>query len=114
MKLTILTAITGLAVLILIFELVRRRQLREKYAILWGLVGLVVVPLALFPGVLNPLSKVVGVASGVSLVLFLAVIFLLVVCIHLSWEVSQLEEETRTLAEDVALLRTELRERVDR
>jgi hypothetical protein len=111
-KLTILTAISGLAVLVIIFELVRRRQLREKYAILWGVVGIVVIPLALFPSVLNPLSRAIGVASGVSLVLFLAVVFLLVVCIHLSWEVSRLEEETRTLAEDVALLRTELRERV--
>ena len=112
-KLTILTAISGLAVLVFIFELVRRRQLREKYAVLWGVVGIVVIPLALFPSLLNPLSRAVGVASGVSLVLFLAVVFLLVVCIHLSWEVSRLEEETRTLAEDIALLRTEVRERVN-
>ena len=32
---------------------------------------------------------------------------LLLVCVHLSWEVSRLEEETRTLAEDMALLRAE-------
>jgi len=35
------------------------------------------------------------------------------VSIHLSWEVSRLEEETRTLAEDAALLRTEMREQLD-
>jgi hypothetical protein len=108
-KLTVLTAITGLLVLVFIFELVRRRQLREKYALLWAAVGLVVVPLALFPRLLDTITRSVGVASGVSLVLFLAFVFLLLVCVHLSWEVSQLEEETRTLAEDVALLRTELR-----
>jgi hypothetical protein len=34
-------------------------------------------------------------------------VFLLIVCIHLSWEVSRLEEETRTLAEEIALIRTE-------
>jgi Uncharacterized conserved protein (DUF2304) len=43
----------------------------------------------------------------VSLALFLGVVFLLIVCIHLSWEVSRLEEETRTLAEEIALMRTE-------
>ncbi len=43
-----------------------------------------------------------------SLVLFLGIVFLLLVCMHLSWEVSRLEEETRTLAEDVALLRTDM------
>jgi hypothetical protein len=46
-------------------------------------------------------------------VLFLGFVFLLLVCVHLSWEVSRLEEETRTLAEDIALLRTEVRSRFD-
>ncbi len=111
MKLTILTAITGLILLAIIFELVRRRQLREKYAMLWIAVGLVVVPLGFFPRLLDKLSGALGVASGVSLVLFLGVTVLLLICIHLSWEVSRLEEETRSLAEDLALLRTTLREK---
>ena len=109
MKLTVLTAVTGLVLLLIIFELVRRRQLREKYAVLWGAVGIVVLPLGFFPRLLDTVSHLVGVVSGVSLVLFLGVVFLLLVCVHLSWEVSRLEEETRTLAEDLALLRTEAR-----
>jgi hypothetical protein len=110
MKLTLLTAICGLVVLAVIFELVRRRQLREKYALLWLAVGLVVIPLALFPRALDHLAVALGVASGVSLVLFLGILFLLLVSVHLSWEVNRLEEETRTLAEDIALLRTQLAE----
>jgi hypothetical protein len=113
MKLTILTAIIGFALLVIIFELMRRRQLREKYALLWGAVAIVVVPLALFPRLLDAVASVVGVASGVSLVLFLGLVFLLILSLHLSWEVSALEEETRTLAEEIALLRTEIRERAD-
>lgn len=106
-RLTILTALTGVVVLAVIVELLRRRQLREKYALLWLGVVVVVIPLALFPGLLDNLAGKVGIASGVSLVLFLGIVFLLLVCVHLSWEVSRLEEETRTLAEDLALLRTE-------
>lgn len=49
-----------------------------------------------------------GVVNGVSLVLFGGVVFLLLVTIHLSWELSRLEEETRVLAEEVSLLRGEL------
>ncbi|GAA4256957.1 DUF2304 family protein [Dactylosporangium darangshiense] len=49
----------------------------------------------------------IGIASGVSVVLLLGTVFLLLLCVHLSWEVSPLEEETRTLAEDMALIRTE-------
>lgn len=113
MKLTILTAVTGLALLVIIFELVRRRQLREKYALLWIVVGILVVPLAVFPRLLDAVSLAVGIASGVSLVLFLGLIFLLVLCLHLSWEVSRLEEKTRTLAEQIALLSTDTRERAE-
>jgi hypothetical protein len=107
-RLTVLTAFTGLVVLAVIIELLRRRQLREKYAMLWLGTLVVIIPLALFPGLLDNLAGTVGIASGVSLVLFLGIVFLLLVCVHLSWEVSRLEEETRTLAEDLALLRTEM------
>jgi hypothetical protein len=111
MKLTVLTAVTALMVIVPIAELLRRRQLREKYAVLWICVGLVVLPLGFFPRLLDSLSGLTGVASGVSLVLFLGVVFLLLVCIHLSWETSRLEEKTRTLAEEVALIRAKLSQR---
>jgi len=107
-KLTVLTAITAVVVLVLIFELVRRRQLREKYALLWLGVGVAVAVLGFFPHLLDSITHLVGVANGVSLVLFLGIVFLLLVCLHLSWEMSRLEEETRSLAEEVALLRTQV------
>jgi hypothetical protein len=107
-KLTIVTGLTALAVLAFMVELLRRRQLQEKYAILWLGVSVLIVPLAFMPFITDNLAKLLGIASGVSLVLFLGIVFLLLVTVHLSWEVSRLEEETRTLAEDLALLRTEL------
>jgi hypothetical protein len=110
MQLTIMTGVVALLLLALIFELLRRRQLREKYAVLWLLVGLVTLPLGFIPSSLDNVSSWLGVASGASLVLFLAVVFLLLICIHLSWEASRLEDETRALAEEVALIRAELRD----
>lgn len=110
MKLAIMTGVVALLLLALIYELLRRRQLREKYAVLWLVVGLVTLPLGFYPGSLDNVSNWVGVHNGASLVLFLAVVFLLIVCIHLSWEASRLEDETRALAEEVALIRAELRD----
>ena len=49
MKLTIVTGLTALAVLAFMVELLRRRQLQEKYAILWLVVSVVMLPLAFFP-----------------------------------------------------------------
>ena len=110
MKLAIMTGVVALFLLGLILELLRRRQLREKYAVLWLAVGLLTLPFGFVPTSLNSLARHLGVRNGASLVLFLAVIFLLLVCIHLSWEASRLEDETRALAEDVALIRTEMRD----
>jgi hypothetical protein len=104
-NLTVLTAVMALIFLGSVVELVRRRRLREKYAALWILVGLVVVPLGFFPTALNDVTRDLGVASAVSLVLFAGIMFLLLVCLHLSWESSRLEDETRVLAEEIALLR---------
>jgi Uncharacterized conserved protein (DUF2304) len=42
--------------------------------------------------------------------LLLAVGFLFLVVVHYSWELSRLENRTRTLAEELALLRTRLDE----
>jgi hypothetical protein len=111
LRLTVLTAVAALLVIGFIVELLRRRQLREKYAILWMCLGPFVFLFGFFPRLLDSLASIVGVASGVSLVLFLGILFLLMVCIHLSWEASRLEEKTRTLAEEVALIRTKLAER---
>ena len=110
MKLAILTGVTALLLIVFIFELLRRRQLREKYAILWLVVGLSTLPFGFVPDSVDSVTNHLGVKSGVSLVLFLAVVFLLLVCIHLSWEASQLEDETRTLAEEIALIRTDMRD----
>jgi hypothetical protein len=111
MNLTVFTAAVGVVILLFILELLRRRQIREKYAALWIVVLAAVVPLALFPRVSDPIAHALGVASGVSLALFGGFVFLLLVCIHLSWEMSRLEEETRTLAEEIALIRSRIDEK---
>jgi hypothetical protein len=108
--LSVITSLTGLALLACILELLRRHQLREKYAALWLAVGSAVVPLGLFPQMLDSVARGLGIVSGASLVLFAGIVLLLLVCLHLSWESSRLEEETRTLAEEIALIRTALDE----
>jgi hypothetical protein len=107
MRLVFVTATTGLVMLFVIFELLRRRQLREKYGALWLVVAIVVLPLALFPSLLDGFTKFLGIASGLSLFLFLSLAFLFLVSVHLSWECSRLEEETRNLSEEIALLRSD-------
>lgn len=104
----VVAVMCSVAVLVFIVELLRRRQLREKYAALWLLLGTAMLVLVVFPGVLTNLAVLVGVTVPVNLLFFIALLTLLAVAVHLSWELSRVEEETRSLAEEVALLRFEI------
>ena len=110
----IVAVVGSLLILSGIFELLRRRQLGEKYAVLWLMVGLVLLVLTIFPGLLTRISRAVGVALPTNLLFFVAIVFLICVALHLSWELSRLENETRKLAEDLAILRLELDEHTAR
>lgn len=98
----------AVAVLVTVVVLIRSRLLREKYAALWMLLGVLVVVLALFPRVLEVLSRAVGVAVPSNLLFVLAILLLLGVALHLSLEVSRLDEETRVLSEESAILRLQV------
>jgi hypothetical protein len=70
-------------------------------------VGAVVLLLAVFPSLLDGLADLINIYSPPNLLFMLAIGFLLLVCIYFSWELSRLEEKTRVLAEEVAILRGE-------
>lgn len=96
-------------VALVLFRLLRSGRIREKYAGLWIVVGAGIVLLALWPGLLNGVAEFIGIALPVNLLFFLAILLLLGVTLHLSLESSRLEDETRVLAERVALLSLDLR-----
>ena len=96
----------ALVIVGLVMELVRRRQFREKYAALWIVVGVAALVLAAWPQLLVRTSEVLGVQVPSNLLFGLCIVLLLGVSLHLSWELSAVEDEVRTLAEEVALLRT--------
>jgi len=104
----------SLAVVLFLVYLMRKRRLREKYAIIWMLLASLVVIVGAFPQLVTWLTRVVGVQLPVNLVFAIAIMVLLVVCIQLSTEVTAIEEKTRTLVEEVALLRLETQQQRDR
>lgn len=94
-----------------VLELLRRGILREKFAALWLAISVVLLVLAVFPGLLTSAASIIGVQVPSNLLFFMAAVVLLLVSVQLSYEVSKLEARTRRLAEDLALLREEVRRR---
>lgn len=108
--------VLALAILILVMWMLLTRRLREKYAVLWLVIGLAVLILGVFPQLLLWLTAVLGVQLPANLLFSLAIVLLLAVSLHLSWELSQAEDEVRRTAEEIAILHADLdllRARVD-
>jgi hypothetical protein len=101
--------VVATAILLFIVRMVRRGHLRAKYSMLWLFVGVGVAALAIFPDILTWVSDLLGIAYPPATFLLFAVAFLLLLALHFSWELSRLEDRTRTLTEEVSLLA----ERVD-
>ena len=97
-----------LVLVVFLVALLRTRRLREKYAITWIAVVVAVLILGAFPRTVETLAQWAGVQNASNLLFALALVVLLLVCIQLSAEITTLEEETRTLVEEVALLRLDM------
>lgn len=105
---TLAAIIFVLVILVFVFEMLRRQQLREKYAVLWIVIGIGILVLAIFPQLLRWLSSRLGFQVPSNLLFTMALVLLIGVALHVSWELSHTQDEIRILAEDVAILRTEL------
>lgn len=102
--------IVGISILVILFELLRRRRMRERYAIVWCVIGIGSVAIGVFPGLLGEATRAVGLVLPINLVFFVGLLVLLGVTSQLSYELGLAEDRTRALAEEVALLRLEMSE----
>jgi hypothetical protein len=109
-KAQIIALIATLAIFILILELVRRRRLVERYALLWMSAVVVIFVLAIWTDGLNVIADAMGIALPTNAIFILAfgVVFLLL--LNFSVATSRLSEETKILAQETARLEQELRD----
>jgi hypothetical protein len=96
--------ILSCVLIIFILELVRRRRLREEYSLLWLLVGLMMLVVAVWSPALTMIAKLVGIYYPPSALFLLALIFIVILLLHLTTVISTLTEHNKRLAQEVALL----------
>jgi hypothetical protein len=105
-----LVAIVGASVLLLtVLEMVRRRRLMERYALLWLLSAIVLLALAVWSSALASISHAIGVIYPPNALFFVAIGFILLLLLHFSSAVSRLSDQSETLAQRQALLEERLR-----
>lgn len=98
----------AIIVVVTLFEMLRRHRLREKYALIWFVLAMGSLVFAAVPSLLYGLSDLLNVQVPSNLIFFIASLLLLAMSLQHSFEIGKLEERTRTLAEEVALLRLRL------
>jgi hypothetical protein len=105
----------SLALLLVVLELVRRRRLREKYALLWILTAIVLLVLSVWRGLVDSIALSLGISYGPIVIVAIGALFILVVLLHYSTVISALTDRTVTLAQELAILqgRVESLERRD-
>jgi hypothetical protein len=111
LKVSIAATIASLVLVLVVFELIRSRRLRERYALLWLLTGIVLVILSAWRGGLNTIAGWLGVRGYPPAVLFaVGLLFVILVLLHYSTVISRLSDQNVVLAQRLALLEAQLNE----
>jgi hypothetical protein len=105
LRVSIAASIASILLLLVVLELIRGRRLKERYALLWLVTGVVLLILSAWRGGLNTIADWLGVSGYPPAILFAAAtLFVIVVLLHYSTVLSELHDRNVVLAQRVALL----------
>lgn len=94
--------------MLLVIQLIRARKLREDYSLLWIVASLTLLLFSVDRHFIDRAAAFFGIAYPPSLLLLGAIFVGFVLTMHFSIALSRLSEESKRLAQEVALLRLEL------
>ncbi len=106
-RLQLISIVASLGVFALVFELVRRRRLMERYALLWMLAATSLLVMSIWSDLLNQLADALGVQYGPSVLFAVVLGFGFMLMIHFSLVLSRLSDQNKVLAQQLALLQSE-------
>ena len=113
LQLRIVAFAASLALLLVVLELVRRRRLLERYALLWLGSAAALVLLTAWSGLLQLVADVIGIAYPPSALFVIAFGFVIILLLHFSVAVSRLADQSKVLAQRLAMLEEKLRTEQD-
>ena len=104
LRLQIIVGVLIVLSILVIANMVCRRKLELKYALVWFLVGGVVLIFDIFPQLLGTVTRWMGIDLAVNMLFFLGFVFSLLIIFTLTVAVSKLSEKVKRLTQEVALL----------
>jgi hypothetical protein len=107
-RLQIVAIVAAAGLFVVLLELVRQRRLLERYALLWLFSAFCLLALSVWTGLLEAVANLIGVAYAPNALFLIAFGFVLVLLLHFSLAVSRLSDESKVLAQRLALLEERL------
>jgi hypothetical protein len=109
-RIQLISIVLSVGLFAMVFELVRRRRLMERYALLWLLSAVTLLALSVWRDLLEVFASAVGVAYAPSALFLVALGFGLLLLLHFSLVISRLTDQTKVLAQRVGMLQQEVDE----
>ncbi len=104
----IIAVLGSLILFVFVIDFIRRNLLKEKYAVLWISLSIVVTTLSVWKSLLDKLAIFVGVAYAPSLLFFVAFIFVLLILLHFSVVISIFHDKNKALIQELAMLKDKI------
>jgi hypothetical protein len=109
-RIQIVSIIAAAGLFVIVLELVRRRRLLERYALLWLFSAAALLGLAIWRDLLATVADWIGIAYPPNALFVIAFGAILVLLLHFSIAVSRLADQSKVLAQRIALLEERQRE----
>ncbi|MEG1137034.1 MAG: DUF2304 domain-containing protein [Lachnospiraceae bacterium] len=103
-KIQIIIAFAMVLAISIVVNMIRKKQLELRYALVWLMVGVSILVLDCFPGFFAWISYLVGIADPVNMLFFFGFCFSLIIIFILTVAVSRMSIRIKKLAQELALL----------
>ena len=109
----IFAVIASILIMAVVVELVRSRRLREEYSWLWLLTGGGIVALVLWYDFLVVLTHLIGAVAPTTTLFIFGLLFLMVISLHYSIQISKLSHQVKEMGQQLAILRGQMEDPSD-
>lgn len=100
--------VIGIIFTVFVYYLLIRRKVSERMTLMWSLLAISGIIIASFPTLFNRLALLVGVSYPPALLFLITILFLMLLIMYQSIQISLLEQRTREIGRTLAILRTEI------
>lgn len=109
LRIQIVIAVVAILGILIICNMVRKNKVDLRYALIWMVVGVCILALDVFPGLLGGITRLLGIELPINMLFFLGFCFSLLIIFGLTKAVSDLSNKIKRLTQELALLKNEVK-----